>query len=1726
MIRFILVMCFFFSLGAFAQQYGNEWINYNQRYFSFNITQSGLHKIDYNTLTNAGVPLSAFTSANIQIFGREKEISVLVEDGGDNQLNPGDYLLFYAQRNDSWLDSTLFDDPNWMGNPKYSMYNDTIQYFLTWNNSSTNLRIQKEIDVNFSPYTPVPFVLFEKDAWFNEKYNEGKKSSDASSSFFVQGEGWGKTPVNGGQTGYTWDFGSLSFENIYQQPDAPPVKYRSVIVGNSDAAYTNALGNHHTRHTIGNSNGVLFDSIFVGYTSVYANASFPASNLPSSGNSNFKVSILPVSGLNVATDFQSINYYSFIYPRSTSFSNLSKLNFWIDNAQGAAKSRVSVTNVNMPNPIMITLGNSPRYVPLTLSNGQIQALIPNSISGPNQEVIFQDNSTITPVTSLKIINESGFFTPFTSSINPEEALIFIYPKKLASKVLEYKDYRMSVEGGNYNVILANVEELYLQFGGGIPKHIAAIRRFSQMVYDMATVKPKGLFLMGKGIREANITSTTSIGAGSRTNAIAYKNNLVPSFGQPSCDQCITSNLPGTNKFRPLIPTGRISAQTNEELDIYLDKVIEYENEQKQNSIYTTGTKDWQKHILHFAGGSNANEQQTFQNYLNTMAGIAEDDYFAGKVTTVAKDSEDPISPSELENIKQRISDGVSIMNFFGHFTTSESGFDVNIDDPQNWDNQGKYPILFANSCYNGNIFHNSTSNSQTFTLIPNAGVIAYIGTINYGFANSLNGYSRSFYKQFSKYNYGGTIAEHIQQTIDSNLTSSSSLSSEATFCQMTLNGDPMLKVNYHNKPEVELTESRVSFGPSNISLATDSIEINITLRNLGKSIVDTFTVQITRDFPGSLTDSIYFYPIDGLDYEKNLQFKVAFQPTIGIGLNKFQVNVDIPSIVPEQYDEITNNQIIKSFFIDIEGIEPISPSNFAVVPDKKVTLYASTINPLATFTTYRFEIDTNHNFSSGFKKSALVSGNGGLKQVPYNQWMNSAGQMDSLILSDSTVYYWRVKVNGQNQWKNRSFQYIPSKEGWGQADLHQFTENNFLGISLDENTGYRLFQPISAEITCLANAIYSAPGHLYNEWTLNGIQQEYNVCNFTPKFHVGIIDRSTLTARKTRYTYSDGTVANPTNNYGNANDNGACEPRPMGFFTFHQDNPVHIDSMISLIENKTVNGDYILIYTPLTTRYDWWNAYGYGPEIYSLFQSLGSDSIYAGANRPNRPFIFLTRKGDPSFALEVFSQNNEDISIDTVITGLELIGNETSPLIGPAAEWKSFFWNHSPLELNSSDSTRIKIDAYNTFGSYQFSIDTLVPSGDSLFNLTGQLDASIYPYLKLKAVYKDDVSQTPSQIKNWHILYSPLPEAAIDGNEISYGIQANDTLQEGQKGIFSIGIKNISSLAMDSLLVDYYILDANQQKHDIFYPRQDSLRVNGLLKDSIEFDTKDLVGLNYLCMVVNPYEDLTQTLLDQPELTHINNILQLPFVVKAEEINPLLDVSFDGRRIMNEDIVSPTSEILITLKDENPFLIMSEDSDTSRFGVYLKYPDGNQVRIPFIDNQGNSIMQWTPATEQNKKFKIVFPTQLTQNGLYELLVQGTDKSGNLSGDLEYRITFKIILESSITQLLNYPNPFSTSTKFVFTLTGSEVPDEFQIQIFTVTGKVIREIDEAELGPVFIGKNISSFAWDGRDRFGDLVANGVYLYRVKAQIGGKEIKQLESGADDYFKNGFGKMYLIR
>jgi flagellar hook assembly protein FlgD len=121
------------------------------------------------------------------------------------------------------------------------------------------------------------------------------------------------------------------------------------------------------------------------------------------------------------------------------------------------------------------------------------------------------------------------------------------------------------------------------------------------------------------------------------------------------------------------------------------------------------------------------------------------------------------------------------------------------------------------------------------------------------------------------------------------------------------------------------------------------------------------------------------------------------------------------------------------------------------------------------------------------------------------------------------------------------------------------------------------------------------------------------------------------------------------------------------------------------------------------------------------------------------------------------------------------------------------------------------------------------------------------------------------------------------------------------------------------------------------------------------------------------------------------------------------------------------------------------------------------------------------------------------DGTYELHVQGMDNTGNTAGDIDYTISFEVINKAMVSNVMNYPNPFTSQTRFVFTLTGSEVPEYFKIQIMTVTGKVVREIMRSELGDLHIGNNITEFAWDGTDQFGDPLANGLYVYRVVTTI---------------------------
>jgi flagellar hook assembly protein FlgD len=145
--------------------------------------------------------------------------------------------------------------------------------------------------------------------------------------------------------------------------------------------------------------------------------------------------------------------------------------------------------------------------------------------------------------------------------------------------------------------------------------------------------------------------------------------------------------------------------------------------------------------------------------------------------------------------------------------------------------------------------------------------------------------------------------------------------------------------------------------------------------------------------------------------------------------------------------------------------------------------------------------------------------------------------------------------------------------------------------------------------------------------------------------------------------------------------------------------------------------------------------------------------------------------------------------------------------------------------------------------------------------------------------------------------------------------------------------------------------------------------------------------------------------------------------------------------------------------------------------------------------------------------------------MYAMKVKVKDASNNNIQNNDYTINFEVINESSITHFFPYPNPFTTQTQFVFTLTGESVPEDIKIQIMTISGKIVKEIRKAELGAIKIGHNITDYRWNGTDEYGNRLANGVYLYRVTIKDN-NSFKERATDADKYFSQGFGKIYLMK
>jgi len=538
------------------------------------------------------------------------------------------------------------------------------------------------------------------------------------------------------------------------------------------------------------------------------------------------------------------------------------------------------------------------------------------------------------------------------------------------------------------------------------------------------------------------------------------------------------------------------------------------------------------------------------------------------------------------------------------------------------------------------------------------------------------------------------------------------------------------------------------------------------------------------------------------------------------------------------------------------------------------------------------------------------------------------------------------------------------------------------------------------------------------------------------------------------------------------------------------------------------------------TYIDTWKAdtavLGSGNSAYHRLHNLGFtgiDSFYKA-----RSWIFAYQKNNPAnFAPRfVVSKDATDKTTMSVhYSTVDTVGTAVSPLFGPAKKWKEVHWRGGSLESPSADQYTVKVTGIDTSG-VKTQLYTLSSTTQD-FDISA-VDAVKYPYVQLTLTVADTAKGTPYQLKYWRVTYDPVPEGALAPNIY---LKVKDTLLVGETLDFAVAFKNVSPLAFDSMALKLVITDKNNVAHVISLPKKKPLVSGDTLTVSYQLDTKGYGGQNTLYLDVNPNNN-------QPEQYHFNNFLYKNIYVVSENRNPVLDVTFDNIHILNDDIVSAKPHIQIRLQSQSKYALLT---DTSLITVQLQYPDGSIHPYHF----NNDTLRFTPASATGDNVAVVdfYPTFLTQykesGDDYTLIVTGKDQFGNSAGTTPYRVSFKIITKSMISNMLNYPNPFTTSTAFVFTITGSEVPQNIKIQILTITGKIVREITKDELGPLHVGRNITEFKWNGTDEYGQRLANGVYLYHVVTNLNGKSLDKYKATGDNtdkYFNNGYGKMYLMR
>ncbi len=1638
----ILTALLFTCIGLQAQMtfngdllFGNEWVKHDRPYAKVTVSEDGVYRVGYASLVASGFP-AAFKGSEIQAFSFGEEVSLYVSTNGD--FGNGDYLEFFGYKNDGALDAPLYQDASAQQlNPKASMFSDTRDYFFTWETGTNNNKRYELASNNLGGNLPnaESFYFHNEEYIYTDQHIRPviNEENVRYSNFFTT-EGFGSTL----QKTNTVNFPVDNLNNGAQQ-------------SNLKVRFGTNAGNHIVRTTF---NGEFLESnTYNSYHVVDLEYQIPTGELESNN-------VFEIEGNASNFDRNTIAHISLEYPRNYNANNQDYFRYQI--ASHSFKKYFEISNFNTSSgaPVVMDITNGVR-VETVLENGLVKFVL-DPADLDRDIVVFTSNNNYEAIEKINFFNYT--------SVNP--SYVILTSKELNTTdgsgtnwIQEYAEFRRSEKGGSYDVQIVHSEDLIDQFGFGVENHTIGVRNWSNFLFQR-WLGWEHVFIIGKsheyGIMKTNPASV----------------NYVPTHGEPGSDVLMFAT--GDNSY-PEVGIGRLAANDKAQLKLYYDKMQVYVDQGVWNQ--SIEDKAWMKKIIHLSGGD-AILQDAIRNWLSDMADVIEESTFGADVKTFEKTSNDPIETSISRAIIDEVNDGCSILTFFGH--SAVGTFDFSIEDPSQFDNEGKTPLIVSLGCHSGNIHTSTPGISENFVLEPEKGAIAFLAASGTAYVGPQYIHGRDFYDMLGDSLYSqpmGTILTNVMRENTNNFDFQVLTLQQ----QLTLHGDPALIVNSHAGPDYTPDISTFRTEPEIVSGSLDSVDICFDIVNLGRYIGDSLDYHMVHKY-STKRDTYNFRSATPFNRLTECQ-TIPLNVIQAAGENKIEIYLDntfaieeLPAPAAEMNNSLLESYGIESynFFVLNDNPIPFSPHEFAITNKEQLILMASTGNGFTGSKEYEIEIDTTELFDSPLKQAEIVEAHGGMVQ-----WQ------PAIQYAEGQVYYWRVRAAnpefGLSYWNNSSFIHMDEFDtGWNQSHVYQYQKDDFDNLRVDSTSGAFDFSLATYEFK-ISNKVRTADD--FPEFSLNS---EFLEANYGNDIRGGIYLVVARPNTLTPLVCPEGGVS------------GADTPdgwRDRNAWPFKTDTAEERAEIVTFI-NSIPDGWYVIMFTIQD------NGVDYAPglwedDLFNVFESEGATQIRTLVGNP-RPYVFAFQKGGGALNETIASSVHEELSSITKIDGTWYEGEIFSTTIGPAKSWNKFLWDFSEYN-QAEDVFDIKLFGIDAEGD----VDTLALNITNKEYDLSTVNANEYPFIKLQMFARDTISHSSLDLDYWRVVYEGLPEAVLNTTD-NYVFHA-DTLQQGELLNVEFDIDNVSMINMDSMLVRYSIFDA--QNNEISEEQRKSpIQMQTGIADKFEYDTQNLNGLYQLRVEINPDKD-------QPEQFEFNNRGLINFLVRGDDINPLLDVTFDGVRILDGDIISPSPMIKVTLSDENSNQLIDNPES---FILTLESPDGT---ITPIDVNGPDV-NFIPADEDNGLMACLEYTPSLSEGEYTLNAQGTDATGNFSGDHAYSVSFNVFEDNLISNVLNYPNPFSTSTEFVFTLTGDQLPEDYHIKIMTVSGKVVREITKEQLGPIRVGVNRSEYKWDGTDEYGSRLANGVYLYKFYTDIA-DELDGFDLGdTDQYFKDGFGKLVIMR